>query len=110
MNRLKASLLAATLAFTAISGAATAQPYPPPGPPIYRPLPPPGPPAYRPLPPPPYYRHWHRGDRYAGPRYVVAHWRRYRLAPPPYGYVWVRDHGRFLLLAPSGYIAQIIIP
>lgn len=100
MTRLTALLIAATLAVTGIAGAAQAQPYPPPGPPVYRPLPP----------PPGYYHHWRRGDRYFGPRYVIGHWRRYRLAPPPYGYVWVRDHGRFLLLAPSGYIAQIVIP
>ena len=39
------------------------------------------------------------GDRYYGPRDVVHHWGRYHLPPPPYGYVWIRSNGQFLMLA-----------
>ena len=93
MTKFRNLLLGATLAATAYAGAAQAQPYDHQGPP-----------------PPYYHHHWHPGDRYDGPRMVVRHWRHYHLAPPPYGYYWVQDEGRFILIAPSGLIARIYVP
>jgi hypothetical protein len=58
-------------------------------------------------PPPGYEHHWHQGDRFDGPHRIVHHWRRYHLAPPPYGYVWVQDHGHFLLIGPDGVISRV---
>ncbi|MGE3866879.1 MAG: RcnB family protein, partial [Hyphomonadaceae bacterium] len=58
---------------------------------------------------------WRAGYRvpayYAGPRYVVYDYGRYRLRPPPRGYHWVRDdRGDFLLAAiATGIIADVII-
>ena len=55
-----------------------------------------------------------RGERvpviYLQPRYYVADYRVYHLAPPPRGYRWVRpDDGRFLLIATAtGLISQIL--
>jgi Ni/Co efflux regulator RcnB len=43
--------------------------------------------------------HWQRGYRYDGPMYIVNDYRGYRLAPPPYGYRWVRNDGNFLLVS-----------
>ncbi|WP_109125409.1 RcnB family protein [Dyella sp. C11] len=43
--------------------------------------------------------HWDRGYRYDGPMYIVNDYRGYRLAPPPYGYRWVRNDGNFLLVS-----------
>jgi Ni/Co efflux regulator RcnB len=42
---------------------------------------------------------WERGYRYDGPMYIVNDYRGYRLAPPPYGYRWVRNDGNFLLVS-----------
>ncbi len=55
----------------------------------------------------PGYHHWHEGDRYFGPRHFIHAWERYRLPPPPYGYGWVRDGHRFLLLRGDGRIVRI---
>jgi hypothetical protein len=64
---------------------------------------------YAPPPPPGYYHHhWHRGERYDGPREIVHHWDHYRLPPPPYGYVWIRDGHDFLLVRGDGLIARVI--
>ncbi len=105
---------AGALALTLLgSAAALAQPYgppgygPPPGPPGYGP--PPGP-GYGPPPGPGYgppgWR-WHRGDFYRGHRHLVD-WRYYNLRPPPYGYVWIVDRGRFLLIGvDSGEILEV---
>lgn len=91
MPRLKFLLLASALAFAPLlPAAAQAQPYQP-GPP---------PPGY-------YHHHWHRGDRYFGHWDVVHHWRYYRLPPPPYGAVWVREGGGFLLLRGDGIILRM---
>jgi len=43
--------------------------------------------------------HWERGYRYDGPMYIVNDYRAYRLAPPPYGYRWVRNDGNYLLVS-----------
>lgn len=43
--------------------------------------------------------HWQRGYRYDGPMYIVNDYRAYRLAPPPYGYRWVRNDGNYLLVS-----------
>ncbi len=113
MQRFISISLAAAMAMTALgstlgSTSALAQPYPggPPGPPgYYRPPPPP----YRPGPGPGRHQ-WRRGDRYYGNRYVVDHWRRYGLRPPPPGYQWVQSGGQFVLIAvASGVIADIIL-
>jgi Ni/Co efflux regulator RcnB len=61
-------------------------------------------------PSPGYYHHhhyWHAGDRYYGPRHVIVHWRRHRLPPPPYGYVWVAYGPQFLLLGPDGVVSRV---
>lgn len=54
--------------------------------------------------------HWHRGDRFYGPPYVVIRdYGYYRLAPPPPGYYWVQSGGQFLMIAiASGIIASIL--
>lgn len=44
-------------------------------------------------------RHWQRGYRYDGPMMIVNDYRAYRLAPPPYGYRWVRNDGNYLLVS-----------
>lgn len=48
-----------------------------------------------------YYGHprWARGYRYDGPMYIVNDYRTYRLAPPPYGYRWVRSDDNYLLVS-----------
>ncbi|MHA6206029.1 RcnB family protein [Dyella soli] len=49
-----------------------------------------------------YYGHphrWERGYRYDGPMYIVNDYRGYQLAPPPYGYRWVRDDSSYLLVS-----------
>jgi Ni/Co efflux regulator RcnB len=43
--------------------------------------------------------HWDRGYRYDGPMMIVDDYRAYRLAPPPYGYRWVRNGGSYLLVS-----------
>jgi Ni/Co efflux regulator RcnB len=43
--------------------------------------------------------HWARGRRYDGPMYIVNDYRYYRLAPPPYGYRWVRNDRSYLLVS-----------
>ncbi|WP_199099067.1 RcnB family protein [Dyella sp. ASV21] len=43
--------------------------------------------------------HWQRGYRYDGPMYIVNDYRGYRLAPPPYGYRWVRSDNNYLLVS-----------
>lgn len=42
---------------------------------------------------------WSRGYRYDGPMYIVNDYRGYRLAPPPYGYRWVRNNNSYLLVS-----------
>ncbi|WP_114241792.1 RcnB family protein [Dyella sp. C9] len=42
---------------------------------------------------------WGRGNRYDGPLLIVNDYSHYRLAPPPYGYRWVRDGGSYLLVS-----------
>ncbi|MFC4526055.1 RcnB family protein [Dyella halodurans] len=44
-------------------------------------------------------RHWERGVRYDGPMYIVNDYVDYRLAPPPYGYRWVRDDRSYVLVS-----------
>ncbi len=44
-------------------------------------------------------RHWERGVRYDGPMYIVDDYVDYRLAPPPYGYRWVRDDRSYVLVS-----------
>jgi Ni/Co efflux regulator RcnB len=71
----------------------------------------------------PAYRHdngrhlgWYkRGGRvpvvYLQPRYYVTDYRAYGLAPPPYGYRWVRPYGddRYLLVqVATGLIMQVL--
>lgn len=71
----------------------------------------------------PVYRHdngrhlgWYkRGGRvpvvYLQPRYYVTDYRAYGLAPPPYGYRWVRPYGddRYLLVqVATGLIMQVL--
>ena len=71
----------------------------------------------------PVYRHdngrhlgWYkRGGRvpvvYLQPRYYVTDYRAYNLAPPPYGYRWVRPYGddRYLLVQiATGLITQVL--
>jgi hypothetical protein len=112
MKRLKTLTIAAMLGlFTA--GAAMAQNYgPPPGPPPG----PPGPPGYgHPGPGPGYgpgpaWHRWHRGERFYGPRVYVPDWAYYHLAPPPYGYRWVRYPHQYVLIGiNSGIVAQVIV-
>jgi Nickel/cobalt transporter regulator len=90
------SLFLATVLATASLGAAAAQAqyYPHPAPP----------PGYG---HPDHYHQWHHGDRYYGPREVVHHWGNYHLPPPPYGFVWVRSGGQFLMLGRDGMIARV---
>lgn len=104
MKRFLALPLAAIIAATTMgSTAALAQPYQPgPPPPGYYHGPggPPGPGWHR----------WHRGDRFYGNRYVVNHWQRYRLRPPPPGYQWVQYGNQFVLIGiASGIVADIIL-
>lgn len=55
-------------------------------------------------------RHWERGYRYDGPMYIVNDYRSYRLAPPPYGYRWVRNDGNYLLVSiGDGVILDMVI-
>jgi Ni/Co efflux regulator RcnB len=42
---------------------------------------------------------WARGYRYDGPMYIVNDYSYYRLAPPPYGYRWVRESNNYLLVS-----------
>ncbi len=42
---------------------------------------------------------WERGYRYDGPMYIVNDYSYYRLAPPPYGYRWVREDNNYLLVS-----------
>lgn len=56
-----------------------------------------------------------RGGRvpvvYLQPRYYVTDYRAYNLAPPPYGYRWVRPYGddRYLLVqVATGLIMQVL--
>lgn len=42
---------------------------------------------------------WERGYRYDGPMVIVNDYRGYRLAPPPYGYRWVRNDSSYLLVS-----------
>ena len=56
-----------------------------------------------------------RGGRvpvvYLQPRYYVTDYRAYGLAPPPYGYRWVRPYGddRYLLVqVATGLIMQVL--
>ena len=44
-------------------------------------------------------RQWARGVRYDGPMYIVNDYGDYRLAPPPYGYRWVRDDRSYVLVS-----------
>ncbi len=44
-------------------------------------------------------RRWERGVRYDGPMYIVNDYVDYRLAPPPYGYRWVRDDRNYVLVS-----------
>ena len=44
-------------------------------------------------------RRWARGGRYDGPMYIVNNYGYYRLAPPPYGYRWVRNEQNYLLVS-----------
>jgi hypothetical protein len=103
MKRFLGLPLAAVIAVTAMgSTAALAQPYQPGPPPGYYHGPGPG--------PGPGWHHWHRGDRFYGNRYVVHHWQRYRLRPPPPGYQWVQYGNQFVLIGiASGIVADIIL-
>jgi hypothetical protein len=103
MTKLRSLLLTTVLLGTSLGAvSAQAQNYAPPGPP-------PGPGYGHPGPGPggPHWRHWHEGDRYDGPRYVVRHWHRYHLAPPPPGFFWVQVNHQYLLLGGDGRIARI---
>ncbi|WP_267225245.1 RcnB family protein [Dyella silvae] len=42
---------------------------------------------------------WARGYRYDGPMVIVNDYSYYRLAPPPYGYRWVRESNNYLLVS-----------
>ena len=61
------------------------------------------------------YKRWARGQHipheYLVPRYYIDDYRRYDLAPPPYGYRWVRpyedDETYYLVQIASGLISQI---
>ncbi len=59
------------------------------------------------------HRRWARGQympsQYRGSRYVVNDYQRYRLAPPPRGYHYVRDGNDVVLAAvATGLIAMVI--
>jgi Ni/Co efflux regulator RcnB len=59
-------------------------------------------------------RHYHRGDRlpvrYRERIYVVDDWSHRHLYRPPYGHVWVRVDGDYVLMAiATGIIASIIL-
>lgn len=95
-SRLRAILFAAVATASLGASAAQAQPYYPPGPPHYN--------------QPPAWHHWHRGDRYYGPRRVVTHWDRYHLPPPPRGSVWVQEGPQFVLIGGSGFVTRVWIP
>jgi Ni/Co efflux regulator RcnB len=92
MNKLRSFLVTGTAIVMALGSAAVAQAQ------YY----------HQPVPPGYYHHHhhWHAGDRYYGPRHFV-HWRRYRLPPPPYGYVWVQAGPQFLLIGPGGVISRV---
>lgn len=52
---------------------------------------------------------WHRGNRYAGPMYVVQDWHRQGLRTPPGGYQWVQAEGGYLLVAiGTGVILDVV--
>lgn len=56
---------------------------------------------------------WYRGAylpaAYYAPRYVVYNYRDYRLAPPPYGYHWVRVNNDVVLAAiTTGLVMQVV--
>lgn len=56
---------------------------------------------------------WHRGDRlpvaFYAPRYVVRDYRAYRLAPPPWGYQWVRvDNDVVLAAITTGLVLSVV--
>ena len=56
---------------------------------------------------------WHRGDRlpiaFYSPRYVVRDYRAYRLAPPPWGYQWVRvDNDVVLAAITTGLVLSVV--
>lgn len=63
-----------------------------------------------------YKQSFRRGQRvpvvYLQPRYYVADYRAYHLAPPPYGYRWVRPYGdsdEYLLVQlATGLITQVL--
>ena len=58
-----------------------------------------------------YKRGGHVPAVYLQPRYYVTDYRAYRLAPPPYGYRWVRPYGddRYLLVqVATGLIMQVL--
>ena len=54
---------------------------------------------------------WMRGDRFMpayGRPFIVDNWGYYHLRRPPFGYHWVRDGNRFLMVAlATGVIADI---
>jgi Ni/Co efflux regulator RcnB len=61
---------------------------------------------------PGHYKHWRRGERLGGYRYVVVEPYRYHLRPAPRGYRWVRadDGGDFLLAAiATGVILDVVL-
>jgi hypothetical protein len=97
-SRLRSILFAAAAAASLGAGVAQAQQYYSPGPP---------PPHYNQS---PTWHHWHRGDRYYGPRRVVIHWDRYHLPPPPHGSVWVQEGPQFVLIGGGGFVTRVYVP
>jgi Ni/Co efflux regulator RcnB len=89
MNKLRSFFVAGTALVMSLGTVAVAQAYPPP-------------PGYW-----HHHHHWHEGERFHGPRHIIVHWRHFRLSPPPYGYVWVKQGPQFLLLAPGGVISRV---
>jgi Ni/Co efflux regulator RcnB len=56
---------------------------------------------------------WHRGERlpvaFYAPRYVVRDYGAYRLAPPPWGYQWVRvDNDVVLAAITTGLVLSVV--
>jgi Ni/Co efflux regulator RcnB len=92
MNRLRSFLVTGTAVVMSLGGGAMAQAQ-----------------YYQPAPPGYYYHHhhWHAGERYYGPRHIIVHWRRYRLPPPPHGYVWVQEGPQYLLVGPGHVIYRV---
>jgi hypothetical protein len=55
-----------------------------------------------------HHHHWHPGEHFYGHPDFVHHWEHFHLAPPPYGFAWVRADHQFLLInVETGWIRDV---